>query len=77
LRERAAAETWFHICPTRKILLAAADCAKHPIRRLLDASCNLTLNSDDPNLLGASITDGDLHAAFDLGFSGRRASDWR
>jgi adenosine deaminase len=70
LRELAAAGTWFHVCPTSNILLGAApDYANHPIRQLLDAGCNVTLNSDDPILFGASITDEYLHAAFDMGFS--------
>jgi adenosine deaminase len=70
LRELAAAGTWFHVCPTSNVLLGAArDYANHPIKQLLDAECNVTLNSDDPILFGASITDEYLHAAFDMGFS--------
>ena len=70
LRELAAGGIWFHVCPTSNILLGAAtDYASHPIRRLADAGCKLTLNSDDPILFGASLTDEYLHAAFDMGFS--------
>jgi adenosine deaminase len=70
LRELVASGIWFHVCPTSNILLGAAtDYASHPIRRLADAGCNLTLNSDDPILFGASITDEYLHAAFDMGYS--------
>ena len=70
MREFAASGIWFHVCPTSNILLgAAADYANHPIRRLTDAGCNLTFNSDDPILFGASLTDEYLHAAFDMGYS--------
>jgi len=70
LRELAASGIWFHVCPTSNILLGAAtDYASHPIKRLADAGCNLTLNSDDPILFGASLTDEYLHAAFDMGYS--------
>jgi adenosine deaminase len=70
VRELAMSGIWFHVCPTSNILLgAASDYANHPIRRLTDAGCNLTFNSDDPILFGASITDEYLHAAFDMGYS--------
>lgn len=70
LRELAASGIWFHVCPTSNILLGAGtDYASHPIKRLADAGCNLTLNSDDPILFGASLTDEYLHAAFDMGYS--------
>ena len=70
LRELAASGIWFHVCPTSNILLgAAADYANHPIKRLAEAGCNLTFNSDDPILFGASVTDEYLRAAFDMGYS--------
>ena len=70
LRDLAARGIWFHVCPTSNILLgAAADYANHPIKRLAEAGCNLTFNSDDPILFGASVTDEYLHAAFDMGYS--------
>ena len=70
LRELAAGKFWFHTCPTSNILMGVApDYPRHPIKRLLDAGCILTLNSDDPLLYGVNITDEYLHAAFDMGFS--------
>ena len=70
LRELARSGIWFHVCPTSNILLGAAtDYASHPIKRLADAGCNITFNSDDPILFGASLTDEYLHAAFDMGYS--------
>lgn len=70
LRELAANGIWFHVCPTSNVLLGAAnEYTSHPIKQLLDAGCNLTLNSDDPILFGVNISDEYLHAAFDMGCS--------
>jgi len=70
MRELTASGVWFHVCPTSNILLGAAtDYASHSIKRLADAGCQLTLNSDDPILFGVNITDEYLHAALDMGCS--------
>ena len=72
LRELSARGVWFHVCPTSNVLLGVArDYATHPIRRLLDAGCNVTLNSDDPLLFGVTITDEYLRAADKVGLSTR------
>jgi len=68
VEELAARCVWFHVCPTSNVRLGAArDYATHPIRRLLDAGCRVTINSDDPFLFGRTITDEFLCAASEIG----------
>ena len=43
--------------------------AAHPAKRLLDAGCNLTLNSDDPVLFQTTLTDEYFHAITSAGFT--------
>ena len=58
LLELSTQGAWFHTCPTSNVLLGVTpDYTTHPIKRLLDAGCNVTLNSDDPILFGVTITD--------------------
>lgn len=58
LRELAARRVPLHVCPTSNVRLGAvADYASHPLPRMLDAGCCVTLNSDDPLLFGATIAD--------------------
>ena len=69
LRELSARGVWFHTCPTSNLMLGVArDYSSHPIKRLLEARCNVTLNSDDPLLFGATITDEFLCAADEMEF---------
>jgi len=71
LRQLSARGIWFHTCPTSNVMLgAAADYSSHPIKRLVEARCNVTLNSDDPVLFGATITDEFLCAAGEMRLSG-------
>jgi adenosine deaminase len=45
------------ICPTSNVLTGAVDCIKdHPIRKLMDAGVRVTLNSDDPQFFGISLS---------------------
>lgn len=70
LRQLSVRGVWFHVCPTSNVLLGVArDYATHPVRRLLDAGCNVTLNSDDPLLFGVTVTDEYLRAASEVRLS--------
>lgn len=70
LRELAERRIWFHTCPTSNVRLGVApDYALHPVKRLLDAGCNVTLNSDDPLLFGRSVTEEYLCAASEIGLT--------
>ena len=47
-----------NICPTSNILLGrVADMAAHPIRKLFDAGVQVTVNTDDMLIFGASVSD--------------------
>ena len=70
LRELAERRIWFHTCPMSNVRLGVApDYALHLIWRLLNAGCNVTLNSDDPLLFGRSVTEEYLCAASEIGLS--------
>jgi adenosine deaminase len=44
------------VCPTSNVALGVyPDLASHPFRRLLDAGCRVTLNSDDPPYFGTTL----------------------
>ena len=48
--------TVLEICPTSNVLLGVyPDLASHPFRRLRDAGCQVTLNSDDPPYFGTTL----------------------
>ncbi len=45
------------LCPTSNLRLGLVpSLARHPLRRLLDAGVTVTVNSDDPVLLGTTLT---------------------
>lgn len=61
--------TVLHVCPTSNFSLGVCDALDaHPARRLFDAGCRLTVNSDDFTLFGASICD-ELRNLAAMGFS--------
>jgi adenosine deaminase len=58
------------ICPTSNLRLGLVPARKdHPLRVLFDQGVRVTLNSDDPVLLGTTLEDEFAGAAHDLGFS--------
>ena len=68
--EIAAKGICLHTCPTSNVLLRVCDSyATHPLRALFDAGCCVTINSDDPLLFGATITDEFRNALKHLGLS--------
>lgn len=45
------------VCPTSNIALGYySDYDRHPLRRLIEAGCQVTINSDDPALFGSDLT---------------------
>lgn len=61
--------TVLHVCPTSNYSLGICDAlSTHPARRLFDAGCRLTVNSDDFTLFGASVCD-ELRNLAAMGFS--------
>lgn len=58
------------VCPTSNIRLGVCPSyADHPIRRLVNAGCAVTINSDDPVLFGTTLTDEYRHAIIDCGLT--------
>ncbi len=58
------------VCLTSNIKLNVyASYSAHPAKRLLDAGCCVTLNSDDPVLFQTSLTDEYVHAITEAGFT--------
>lgn len=58
------------VCPTSNVRLGVyPDLASHPLPRLLDEGCVVTMNSDDPPMFGTTITDEWLRCAEAYDFS--------
>ena len=58
------------VCLTSNIRLSVySSYGAHPAKRLLDAGCVVTLNSDDPVLFQTTLTDEYLRAVVDAGFT--------
>ncbi|MEQ1775857.1 MAG: adenosine deaminase [Burkholderiales bacterium] len=58
------------VCLTSNIKLGVyASYAEHPVKRLVDAGCRVTLNSDDPVLFQTTLSEEYLHAIRDCGLS--------
>lgn len=67
LAERGIA---LEVCPTSNVRLGVCPSyADHPLRRLVDAGCTVTINSDDPVLFGTTLTDEYRHAVVDCGLT--------
>jgi adenosine deaminase len=45
-----------NVCLTSNLVLLYPSIADHPLRRLLEAGVRITVNTDDPELLGISLT---------------------
>jgi adenosine deaminase len=53
-----AMQTPLEICPTSNVCLGVVpDMAAHPIRRLWDAGCYITVNTDDPPMFNITLSD--------------------
>ena len=58
------------VCLTSNIKLGVyASYAEHPVKRLVDAGCRVTLNSDDPVLFQTTLSEEYLHAIRDCGLN--------
>jgi adenosine deaminase len=53
-----AMQTPLEVCPTSNVCLGVApDMASHPVRRLWDAGCSITVNTDDPPMFNTTLVD--------------------
>lgn len=70
VRELAKRGVVLHVCPTSNLRLGvAASYAAHPLKRLIEAGCKVTIGSDDPALFGASVSAEYLNAIRHMGLS--------
>ena len=68
--ELARRGTVLEVCPGSNIALGLyPDAVSHPLRRLLDAGCRVTLNSDDPAFFATSIGSEYALASSQMGLS--------
>lgn len=68
--ELARRGTVLEVCPGSNIALGLyPDLVSHPLRRLLDAGCRVTLNSDDPAFFATSIGNEYAMAGSQMGLS--------
>jgi adenosine deaminase len=57
LRRLVDDKIWLHVCPSSNLLLhVLPDGVPHPIRQLVDAGCQVTVDADDPVMFGTSIS---------------------
>ncbi|MCP4424289.1 MAG: adenosine deaminase [Chloroflexi bacterium] len=57
------------VSPTSNVCLGVApSLAEHPLPQLIEEGLSVTLNSDDPPMFGATLTDEYLHLARTFGF---------
>jgi adenosine deaminase len=62
--------TVFEVCPTSNVLTRAVESIEsHPIREMYDAGLKVTLNSDDPSVCVATLTDEYMLAHRRFGFT--------
>lgn len=58
------------VCPTSNLRLKLyPSYAEHPLKRLVEAGCVVTINTDDPPLFGTNLSTEYLHAVQDCGLS--------
>jgi adenosine deaminase len=70
VRELAAQALPLEVCLTSNLRLGVyASYAEHPLKRLIEAGCVVSLNTDDPVLFQTSLTQEYLHALQDCGLT--------
>lgn len=70
VRELADRGVVLEVCPTSNIVTGVyGSYAAHPLRKLLDAGCRVTLNSDDPPYFGTTVGREYRVAADEFGLS--------
>ncbi|RPJ27849.1 MAG: hypothetical protein EHM33_06495 [Chloroflexi bacterium] len=70
VKELAARQIPLDICPTSNIRLNLyPTMCQHPFRELDESGVNITLNSDDPSILGNSLCDEYITVAREFGYT--------
>ncbi len=76
LRHLAETGIALEVCPTSNVQLGIyPSYAAHPLKRLVEAGCRVTLNSDDPALFGSDLGGEYRHAIADCGLSLQQVKD--
>ena len=64
------AQTPLEVCPSSNVCLGAArSIALHPLRSMIDAGLNVTINSDDPPMFDTTLTGEYVRCADEIGIS--------
>jgi len=73
VRHLAERRVPLEVCPTSNLRLGVCPSyGKHPLKRLVEAGCLVTLNSDDPALFDTTLSDEYRHAVEDCGLTVRQ-----
>ena len=69
LKELVARQIPLEVCPTSNVCLGVApSLEQHPLRKLLEAGANVTINSDDPPMFNTDLTNEWLTCAQTFGW---------
>jgi aminodeoxyfutalosine deaminase len=70
LRHLVENKITLEVCPTSNLALHVCPSYEaHPLRRLVEAGCRVTINTDDPALFGTNLNDEYRHAVEDCGLT--------
>ena len=72
VKELAEKQIPLEVCPTSNIFILRefeGDMKNHPVKKLYDAGCNITINTDDPTFFKCSLLDEYWNIYSSLGFT--------
>ena len=72
MKELAEKQIPLEVCPTSNIFILQefkGDMKNHPAKKLYDAGCNITINTDDPTFFKCSLIDEYWNIYSELGFT--------
>ena len=72
VKELAEKQVPLEVCPTSNIFILQefkGDMKNHPAKKLYDAGCNITINTDDPTFFKCSLIDEYWNIYSELGFT--------
>jgi aminodeoxyfutalosine deaminase len=76
VRHLAERQVTLEVCPTSNVLLKIfASYGTHPLQRLAEQGCRVTINSDDPALFGSDLSSEYRHAVADCGLTLQQLED--
>ncbi|MFH1807549.1 MAG: adenosine deaminase family protein [Pseudomonadota bacterium] len=76
VRRLATEKIWLHVCPSSNTLLHVMPADQpHPLRALLDAGCQVTIDADDPVMFGVDISAEQARLVEEYGFEPAQVAD--